>query len=127
MMNKETFAIRHSIPGDATAIAEIYNEAIRSTTATFDPEPKTVEDRVRWLEGHDERHPVFVAEVDGRVVGWGALTKWSDRTIDRVFHDRTGNNHYCITAKIGKRDNVSVVEVTSERCWINRAFKRGAV
>ena len=31
------------------------------------------------MESHDERHPVLVAEIDGAVVGWASLTRWSDR------------------------------------------------
>jgi phosphinothricin acetyltransferase len=72
-------AIRRAWPSDAAAIAEIYNQAILHTTATFDTEPKTADDRRAWLEAHDERHPVLVAECGQRVVGWASLTKWSDR------------------------------------------------
>jgi phosphinothricin acetyltransferase len=72
-------SIRLASSEDVTSITDIYNEAIRTTTATFDTEPKTAEDRLKWLESHDERHPVFVAELDGRVAGWASLTKWSDR------------------------------------------------
>jgi L-amino acid N-acyltransferase len=64
---------------DASAIAEIYNEAILTTTATFDTEVKTVAEREEWLKHHDERHPVWVAEMDGKVVGWASLSRWSDR------------------------------------------------
>ncbi|MCA9049917.1 MAG: GNAT family N-acetyltransferase, partial [Planctomycetaceae bacterium] len=73
------FSIRLAEHSDAVAIAEIYNEAIRTTTATFDTEPKSVEDRRQWLEQHDQRHPVWVAEVDGSVVGWASISAWSDR------------------------------------------------
>lgn len=72
--------IRKAEPADAGAIAEIYNEAILTTTATFDTETKTVDERRQWLASHDERHPVLVAVVDGRVVGWASLSKWSDRS-----------------------------------------------
>ena len=78
-MSDHRISIRLACSDDAAAIADIYNEAIRTTTATFDTEPKTAEDRLKWLESHDERHPVFVAELDGRIVGWASLTKWSDR------------------------------------------------
>lgn len=71
--------IRSAVPTDAQAIADIYNEAIATTTATFDTQPKSEADRREWLAAHGERYPVFVAEVDGRVVGWAALTAWSDR------------------------------------------------
>ena len=90
-MHDPRFTIRRATLDDALAIAEIYNEAIRTTTATFDTEPKSVEDRLRWLEDHDERHPVFVAELDGQVAGFASLTKWSDRpayqqTVESSFY-----------------------------------------
>lgn len=75
----EVVWIRHAQMTDLEAITEIYNEAIRTTTATFDTEPKTVEERRRWFESHDDRHPILVAELDGTVVGWSCWTKWSDR------------------------------------------------
>lgn len=72
-------SIRHAVTEDAAAIADIYNEAIRTTTATFDVEPKSAADRLQWLEAHDDRHPVIVAELNGQIAGWASLTKWSDR------------------------------------------------
>jgi len=72
--------IRRATLADAAAIADIYNEAILTTTATFDTETKTVAEREQWLRSHDERHPVLVAVVEERVVGWASLTRWSDRT-----------------------------------------------
>jgi phosphinothricin acetyltransferase len=78
-VSKVETTIRRAEPGDARAIAEIYNEAIQNTTATFDTEPKTEQDRLAWLQSHDDRHPVLVAERDGQIVGWASLSKWSDR------------------------------------------------
>ena len=75
----EETVIRRATEHDAAAIADIYNEAIHSTTATFDTETKTVEERTSWLRSHDDRHPVLVAVVGGVVVGWASLTRWSDR------------------------------------------------
>lgn len=71
--------IRRATSADTAAITDIYNEAILTTTATFDIEPKTIEDRARWLEARGERFPVFVAESDGQVLGWTSLTRWSER------------------------------------------------
>jgi L-amino acid N-acyltransferase len=65
---------------DVKAITEIYNEAILTTTATFDTEPKDVSERAEWLLSHDERHPVLVALLDGKTVGWAALSRWSERS-----------------------------------------------
>ena len=72
-------AIRRAGLEDAAAIAAIYNQAVLETTATFDTEPKSVDDRRAWLSDRDERHPVLVALVDGAVVGFASLSRWSDR------------------------------------------------
>jgi L-amino acid N-acyltransferase YncA len=79
-MNADVVTIRRAAVSDAAAIAAIYNEAIATTTATFDTDPKTPEERIRWLKSHDERHPILVADAGGAVVGWASLTAWSDRT-----------------------------------------------
>ena len=71
--------IRPAQPADVPLITEIYNEAIVNTTATFDTEIKTEEDRMIWLEAHDEMHPVLVAELNGNVIGWASLSRWSER------------------------------------------------
>jgi phosphinothricin acetyltransferase len=71
--------IRKATLEDLPAITEIYNDAILQTVATFDTEPKTIEDRKTWLKNHDSKHPLLVAEQDGLVVGWASLSKWSDR------------------------------------------------
>ena len=78
-MISHSCSIRRATLADAAAIAAIYNEAVRTTTATFDTEEKSAADREAWLLAHDDNHPVFVAERDGQVVGWAALSKWSDR------------------------------------------------
>ncbi|MFZ0892557.1 MAG: N-acetyltransferase family protein [Thermoplasmata archaeon] len=71
--------IRAALTMDAGAIATIYNEAVRTTTATFDTEPRSIEGQRAWLAHHDSQHPVLVAEVDGEVIGWAGLSPWSER------------------------------------------------
>jgi L-amino acid N-acyltransferase YncA len=74
-----TALLRPAEPADNPAIAAIYNDAVRTTIATFDTEDRSPEAQRRWLDHHDARHPVLVAEVGGRVVGWASLSPWSDR------------------------------------------------
>jgi phosphinothricin acetyltransferase len=71
--------IRRATESDASAIAEIYNHAITTSTATFDTEEKSADERRRWLAEHDSNYPVIVAEVDGEVVGWGSLSRYGER------------------------------------------------
>jgi phosphinothricin acetyltransferase len=71
--------IRPATINDLPAITEIYNEAILTTNATFDTEPKTVAEQRVWFKHHGPRRPILVAELDGAVVGWASLSEWSGR------------------------------------------------
>ncbi len=71
--------IRKATMNDLAAITKIYNEAILKTVATFDTEPKTVEEQKPWFESHDSKHPILVAKQDGTIVGWASLSRWSGR------------------------------------------------
>jgi phosphinothricin acetyltransferase len=76
----EDVTIRRAVREDAARMAEIYNQAVCSSTATFDTEPETAESRERWLEEHTSpQHPVLVAERDGAIVGWASLSRYSTR------------------------------------------------
>jgi L-amino acid N-acyltransferase YncA len=71
-------AIRPATSADAVAIAVIYNQAVLTSTATFDLEPETPAARRRFLTAETTRL-CLVAEIDGRVVGWSSLARWSAR------------------------------------------------
>ena len=98
-MSASQTKIRRATRSDASVIADIYNEAIATTTATFDTEPKSTEERIRWLQSHDERHPVLVAELDGAVVGWASLTRWSDRA---AYDDTAETSFYVYSTHRGR-------------------------
>ncbi len=59
-----------SSESDHQAVLEIYNRAIVSSVATFDIEPYTMEQRREWFAQFGGEFPLFVAELDGRVVGF---------------------------------------------------------
>jgi len=54
--------IRKAVKKDLPAINGIYNQAVHTTTATFDTED-----------------PVMVADLDGKIVAWASLSRFSDR------------------------------------------------
>ncbi|WP_124727472.1 GNAT family N-acetyltransferase [Staphylospora marina] len=62
--------IRAARPEDLPALTGIYNHAVIHTTATFDLEPQSLEERKRWMESHGPLHPLLVAEEDGNVLGY---------------------------------------------------------
>jgi len=71
--------IRKATLEDLAAITEIYNQAILTTTATFDTKPKSLDEQKVWFESHSYKYPLLVAEEDRKVIGWASLSKWSDR------------------------------------------------
>lgn len=91
--------VRHARITDIGTITEIYNEAVLHSTATFDTEPKTVEERKVWLDHRSHRYPVLVCEDHGMVLGWGALNKWSDKL---GYADTVENSVYVAPGARGK-------------------------
>lgn len=71
--------IRDADKRDLPAITDIYNDAIINTTATFDTKPKSYEEQEIWFEAHGPEYPLMVLELDGVVVGWASLSRYSDR------------------------------------------------
>ena len=73
--------IRPATVADLPGILEIYNDAVLHTTATYDYEPRTLEQRRQWFEDHQrDNYAVFVAvDETGRIVGWSALNPYHAR------------------------------------------------
>lgn len=78
-LRKQMPSIRSAEEADLEGITAIYNEAILNSVATFDTQPKNLEEQRKWFLAHDTRHPVLVAELGGKTVGWCSLSAWSDR------------------------------------------------
>ncbi len=71
--------IRDAAAADAAAICRIYNQGIQDRVATLETEERTPEERQAWLRARGRRHPVFVAEAEGEVTGWGSLNAFNPR------------------------------------------------
>jgi len=83
--------VRDARESDLPEIIEIYNSTIPSRMVSADTEPVTVEQRRGWFREHDpSRRPLWVAEADGRVIGWLSLGDFWD-----------GRPAYHATAEVG--------------------------
>jgi L-amino acid N-acyltransferase YncA len=71
--------IREAVPSDLPAMLEIYNDAIRNLTATFDLEEQTLDERRIWFEKYGGKYPLIVAELNGEVVGYSCLSPFRDK------------------------------------------------
>lgn len=76
-----SICIRLARTSDIPAIVDIYNDAVLNTTASWDYEPATLDQRMQWFRQHQEQgFPVLVAhDAAGRVIGWGALSKFREK------------------------------------------------
>ena len=81
---------------DAEAINQIFNHYVRTSTATFQVEDETTEERVEEISTRPDNQPITVLEDKGEIVGWGALSPFRSRCAYRntteltvyVRHDR---------------------------------------
>ncbi len=71
--------IRPAVLQDLSAITEIYNQAILNTVATFDTNPKTLEEQKVWFSHYGPEYPIIIAQQGDLIVGWACLSRWSDR------------------------------------------------
>lgn len=77
--------VRRAGRDDCPAILAIYNDAVLTTTASYDYEPRTLAHRQDWFDAHQrDDYAIFVAEEslpDGpkRILGWSSLSKFHDR------------------------------------------------
>lgn len=95
-----------------------------TTVATFDTEPKSEADRAAWFDAHDSRHPVLVAEVEGQVVGWASLSKWSDRL---AYADTAEISLYVHSAQRGRgigRRLVETIVIEGQKAGLHTLIAR---
>jgi L-amino acid N-acyltransferase len=66
--------VRAARENDVPAIADILNEAIANSLATWMHRPFSLEDRYEWfLARQREKFPVLVAEIDGAIAGYASF------------------------------------------------------
>jgi phosphinothricin acetyltransferase len=76
--------IRRATDSDAEAIRLIYNHEVENETSTFDLVPRSLEDQLAWQNARQGAFCVYVAELDGEVVGFGALSPYKERAAYRT-------------------------------------------
>ena len=69
--------VRPATEADLERINEIYNHYIRTSPATFDLEPKSIDERREWFEHYADigRHRVLVAADDSGVMGFASSSR----------------------------------------------------
>jgi phosphinothricin acetyltransferase len=70
---------RIATPEDAPVITRIYNQGIEERIATFETEPRSVEQMASQLRDKGDRYPTVVVERDGDVVAWASFGAYRSR------------------------------------------------
>jgi phosphinothricin acetyltransferase len=79
-MSQQSISHRIARFEDLPAIVEIYNSTVPSREVTADTEPISVESRHAWFAEHTpDRRPLWVAEEDGRIIGWLSYSNFYGR------------------------------------------------
>jgi phosphinothricin acetyltransferase len=104
-------SIRLATAGDCEAINGIYNYYVLHSTTTYQTEPETLDARQAWLAARGTPHPVTVAEIDGRIVGWGALSRFHPRAAySRTVENAVYVDHQRLGQGIGKAILLDLLE-----------------
>ncbi len=89
--------IRAARIDDLPRLTEIYNHYVVHSPATFDVEPKTLEQRREWFGQFAEtgRYRLVVAEEEGVVLGYAGTTRWRpkaayDTTVETTIYCAPG-------------------------------------
>lgn len=104
--------IREAVIEDLPAMLDIYNEAVRNTTATFDLEELTLEEREVWFHKYGGSHPLIVAEVDGQVAGYSSLSLFREK---KAYESTTELSIYISKAFRGRGIGKAMMTAILER------------
>src|SRR5688572_16702906 len=104
--------IRLARDTDLASINDIYNHFVLHSTCTYQETPDSPAARRDWFDRHGPTHPITVAEMDGQIVGWGALSTFHARSAYRFTvensvyvnhaHHRRGLGDAILTDLIGR-------------------------
>ena len=112
----EHITIRRARREDVPQIMDIYNYAILNTTSTFDTEPKTLENRLKWFAEYNEQYPLLVAVIDTEVVGWGSIRSFGTRNAYRYTVENAIYIKYDYQGKgIGSKLLSELITIAQER------------
>ena len=104
--------IRPARLDDADAIRVIYNHEVAHGTATFDIEPRSLEDQREWLTARSGAHVVLVAEIDGEVAGFGSLSRYKERA---AYSGTVENSVYVDPDRQGQGIGIALLDALVDR------------
>ena len=72
--------IRVAEQKDLPELLNIYNAEVLKSVANLDLTPRTLEEWQVWFDHHNvENHPLYVADIEGRVAGYASLSSYREK------------------------------------------------
>ena len=72
--------IRVAEQKDLSELLDIYNAEVLNSVANLDLTPRTLAEWQVWFDHHNvENHPLYVADIDGRVAGYVSLSSYREK------------------------------------------------
>ena len=115
MLNEANWKIRFATSKDLPSIVKIYNQAIKTNTATGDTQEFKAEDREDWFRKFNkDTFPIYVVETENKVVGYCALSPY--RSGRKAMHTVAEISYYIDYSFHGKGIGTAVLKHAIEDC-----------
>lgn len=100
-MSRLSSLIRPARIDDLPRLTAIYNHYVLHSPATFDLEPKTIDQRAEWLAqfASTGRHRLLVAVEDGVVQGYAGTMRWRPKP---AYDTTVETTIYCAPESLGR-------------------------
>jgi phosphinothricin acetyltransferase len=98
---------------DLPRLTEIYNHYVLHSPATFDLEPKSVDERREWFAPFADtgRYRLIVAEDAGSVVGYAGTMRWRAKP---AYSGTVETTIYCAPGAVGRGIGIRLYETLFE-------------
>jgi phosphinothricin acetyltransferase len=112
----DNIIIRPASSGDLTDINAIFNYYVVHSTCVWTTTPCSEAERKAWHEEHGAAMPILVAEYNGSVVGWGALSSFRTAyTLAGTLEDSIYVHHDFLRRGIGSRLLAELIDAARRR------------
>jgi L-amino acid N-acyltransferase YncA len=108
--------IKPANPDNLQEINKIFNYYVAHSTCVWTTNLYSDAERKAWFEDHGEKMPIFVAESNGGIVGWGSLSTFRDAyTAAGTLEDSIYVHHNFHRQGIGSRLLTELIESARQK------------
>lgn len=95
--------LRPATTADLPEINEIFNYYVKTSTCVWTDTPCSEKERKDWFSNHDHSLPILVADYQGTIVGWGALSWFESAcTFSKTVENSVYIHHDYLHKRIGR-------------------------